>query len=442
MKPHELVAAWKRHGRYPAICQTASSLQKQGLANDAIIAAIAAEFGPEPKRRVLKTLNTDHAPMHIFGDVGVGADIEPPAVEQLITALRLPIAISGALMPDAHPGYALPIGGVLNANHAVAPAFVGVDIGCRMHLTIFEQTTWSQEHIFRWLKQATVFGVGQTSAVKADHAILDDPRWQAAAFVRGLRDKAAAQLGTSGAGNHFAEVMRGVRMAPMTGVPYEFEALLTHSGSRGVGYKIATHYMEVAKRETARHASVPAMYEWLDLDTEAGQEYWQAMELAADFAKANHEVIHARFAALSGWTPSVVIQNTHNLAWRDGDVVTHRKGATPAETGVLGVIPGSMGTSSYVVEGLGNADSLNSASHGAGRRGSRTWARDTINRTDVERDLRAKGILVHGLTTDEAPQAYKDIERVMRIQQVAGLIQPVARMQPIAVIMGGEKGED
>jgi tRNA-splicing ligase RtcB (3'-phosphate/5'-hydroxy nucleic acid ligase) len=184
------------------------------------------------------------------------------------------------------------------------------------------------------------------------------------------------------------------------------------------------------------------MYEWLDLDGEAGQEYWAAMELAGAFAQANHEVIHAAFARRSSLKPIAVIQNHHNFAWQQGDLVIHRKGATPAEQGVLGVIPGSMGTASYIVEGRGQPDALWSASHGAGRRGSRTAARNSISMADVRKLLKQHDVLVEGLSVDESPQAYKDIERVMALQVSAGLVAPLARMRPVAVIMAGEAGDD
>ena len=225
-------------------------------------------------------------------------------------------------------------------------------------------------------------------------------------------------------------------------LPERFCGLLTHSGSRGVGYAIANHYMRVAAQETARWAQVPKMYEWLDLDREVGQEYWAAMELAGAFAQANHEVIHAAFVRRTGLEPITTIQNHHNFAWRHGDMVIHRKGATPAEAGVLGVIPGSMGTASYLVAGRGAAEALNSAAHGAGRRGSRTQARNSISLRDVRDFLKKQDVLVEGLSVDESPQAYKDIERVMRLQVEAGLIAPQARMRPIAVIMAGEAGDD
>lgn len=152
--------------------------------------------------------------------------------------------------------------------------------------------------------------------------------------------------------------------------------------------------------------------------------------------------IHAAFARRSGLTPARHIENFHNFAWIEDGLVVHRKGATPAGKGVLGIIPGSMATNSYIVAGNGNPESLQSASHGAGRRFSRTEARNTISMADVRRLLAERDVLAEGVAVDEAPQAYKDVERVIELQVAAGLITPIARMRPIAVIMAGEKGED
>jgi tRNA-splicing ligase RtcB (3'-phosphate/5'-hydroxy nucleic acid ligase) len=397
---------------------------------------------------VLAQLRPAPQPLRVYGQVGT--DIEANAVTQIETALRLPVAIEGALMPDAHVGYALPIGGVFAAHRAVAPAMVGVDIGCRMHLSIFDvpppELLRHRQPLFADLQAVTVFGTGEERASRADHAVLEDERWGLTNQTRGLRAKARAQLGTSGSGNHFAELIVGERLGNDDGlgseVPQHFTGLLTHSGSRGVGYAIANHYIKVAANETARRAEVPRMYEWLDLDAEAGQEYWAAMELTGAFAQANHEVIHEAFARRTKLVPVAVVQNFHNFAWREGDTVIHRKGATPAEAGRLGIIPGSMGTNSYVVAGLGNREALNSSSHGAGRRGSRTAARNSISLSEVKKFLKQHDILVEGLSVDESPDAYKDIERVMALQTAAGLIKPLARMRPVAVIMAGEPGND
>lgn len=183
------------------------------------------------------------------------------------------------------------------------------------------------------------------------------------------------------------------------------------------------------------------MYEWLSLDSEAGQEYWHLMHLAGDYAQANHEVIHATFARRTGLKALHVVQNHHNFAWQHGDSVIHRKGATPAEQGTRSIIPGSMGTASYVVEGLGHAEALWSASHGAGRVGSRSDVKQRVSMAEAKQWLAERNILVDGLSVDESPQAYKDIERVMELQVEANLVRTIARMYPIAVIMAGEKGD-
>ncbi|NTV65866.1 MAG: RtcB family protein [Oscillochloris sp.] len=448
-KPHELIVFWKGDKRYTDIAKRAAALKKQGYDAEAIVSAVRREFGDPP---ALLGLRESPAPAAVFGTVGEGvdsgdADIEPGALAQLQLALRLPIADRGALMPDAHVGYALPIGGVFRAHRAVAPAMVGVDIACRMMLTVFatppDEFLRRRDELFQLLKGVTTFGAGATRPYKADHAVLDDPRWRATSQLRGLRQKAADQLGTSGSGNHFAELVVGERLRDLLpGAPAHFSGLLTHSGSRGVGYAVANHYMRVAAQETQRIAKVPRYYEWLDLESEAGQEYWTAMELCGAFASANHHVIHDLFARKSRLDVVAQVENHHNFAWRMGDLVIHRKGATPAEEGVLGLIPGSMATNSYVVIGKGHSDALMSTSHGAGRRGSRTWAKNTIAMGEVRRALTKQNILVEGLSADESPFAYKDIERVIALQEAAGLLERVARMRPIAVLMAGEAGDD
>ena len=438
MKVNTLLRPWRGDARFTEMSRQAAAWKKAGRPEADILAALEADYGRAAPRTVLADAPT---PLYVCGDVG--ADISPAAVSQMELALRLPVALAGALMPDAHVGYALPIGGVFAAHRAVSPAMVGVDIGCRMHLSLFAASPAEfrdkRESLFRDLKAVTTFGVGAEAARPAEHPILDAARWQMTRQTRGLRDKARRQLGTSGSGNHFAELITGERMDAGGSLPETFSGLLTHSGSRGVGYALANHYMRLAATETARTARVPKMYEWLSLDGDAGREYWAAMELAGDFARANHEVIHAVFARRCDLTPFMAVGHHHNFAWRDGpDRVVHRKGATPAEPGVLGVIPGSMGSASYLVRGEGRPDALHSASHGAGRMGSRASVRDDISLGDVRRLLKSADILVEGLTAEEAPPAYKDIERVMRLQTQAGLVTPLARMRPIAVLMAGE----
>lgn len=440
MKVQQIIALWKGNKQFTAIAKRAAALKKAGHRGEQITATLISEFGAPPQH---VTLRDTPQPLQVYGEIG--RDIEYSAVEQIRLALRLPIAVAGALMPDAHHGYTLPVGGVFAAHRAVAPSMVGVDIGCRMHLSIFDlppaELMDQREKLFADLQAVTVFGSGVSRDRPAEHPILDDPRWQSTALLRSLRDIAHTQLGTSGSGNHFAELIVGECIADECAIPPVFSGLLTHSGSRGVGHAIATRYMVIAAQETAHIANVPRMYEWLSLEQEAGLEYWQAMELAGAFAQANHEVIHDLFARRTRLRSIHVIQNHHNFAWRQGDIVLHRKGATPAEPGTSGVIPGSMGSASYIVQGLGVTESLSSASHGAGRVGSRRQAKDSITMREVRQWLKQQDVLVEGLSVDESPQAYKDIERVMSLQIAAGLVKPLARMRPVAVIMAGERGD-
>lgn len=299
---------------------------------------------------------------------------------QMDNAMRLPVSVAGALMPDAHVGYGLPIGGVLATEGAVIPYAVGVDIACRMRLSVFDAPPAlldrQQGRLEKVLRDNTRFGAGAEWKPPREDPILDDPDWKATPLLRHLKEtKAIPQLGTSGSGNHFVEFghLEVVEFDPQLGLqPGEYLALLSHSGSRGVGFQIADYYSKLARQLHPELSKDLAHLAWLDMDSEAGQEYWLAMNLAGRFAAANHRIIHKQIAAAAGLDVLASVENHHNFAWEetlpDGRrVYVHRKGATPAGKGVLGVIPGTMGDVGYVVRGKGNPASLNSASHGAGR---------------------------------------------------------------------------
>ncbi len=441
MKTNTLLRPWKGDPRWTEMSGRAAAWKKSGRSTDEILAALEADYGPAAS---LDGLRASPAPAFVCGEVGLDGDIAPAALAQLQLALRLPVAEAGALMPDAHVGQSLPIGGVLALHRAVSPSLVGVDIGCRMHLSIYALPPAGmaarRDTLFDDLRAVTAFGLGAETAGRPEHPLLDDrERWALTAQTKTLHAKARRQLGTSGSGNHFAEIVTGERLDENSGLPEAFCGLLTHSGSRGVGYALAEHYMRLAASETARRARVPKRYEWLDLDGDAGREYWQAMILAGDYARACHEVLHTAFARRTGLTPLLTVDSPHNFAWRDDeDRVVHRKGATLAAPGVWGIIPGSMASASYLVRGLGSAGALHSASHGAGRVGSRAEARSQISLSDARRQMARRDILADGLSADESPAAYKDIERVLRLQVEAGMLAPLARMRPVAVIMAGE----
>jgi tRNA-splicing ligase RtcB len=391
-----------------------------------------------------------NAPYRIWG-----SGLDETAVEQLKNACSLPVAVSGALMPDAHVGYGLPIGGVLATENAVIPYAVGVDIACRMKLTVLDLPVDTlqdeQARLSRALESETRFGMGATFKTRRRHEVMDAD-WNVTSVTAKLKDRAWAQLGTSGSGNHFVEFGELTVLDETIGLPRgDHFALLSHSGSRGAGAQIAQHYSRLARE---LHPELPrelAHLAWLDLSSAAGEEYWSAMELMGRYASANHYLIHAHVATALGVEVRLDIENHHNFAWRErhvrpdgteGEVIVHRKGATPAGAGVLGVIPGSMATPGYIVRGKGVPSSLNSAAHGAGRRMSRTKAKQTFTWKAAQKLLRERNVTLISAGLDEVPMAYKDIDEVMAAQQ--DLVEIVARFQPRLVKMapGGEPPED
>jgi tRNA-splicing ligase RtcB (3'-phosphate/5'-hydroxy nucleic acid ligase) len=384
-----------------------------------------------------------------------GSDLEPEALQQMKNACQLPVAVSGALMPDAHVGYGLPIGGVLATHNAVIPYAVGVDIACRMKLSVLDLPVdalrQEKERLTRAIERETRFGMGATFRAPREHQVMDQD-WKVSAVTSKMKDRAWSQLGTSGSGNHFVEFGELTVTDETVGLPRgTYLALLSHSGSRGTGAQVANHYSRLAREfhpELPRELSHLA---WLDLSTDAGQEYWAAMELMGYYAAANHAVIHANVTRALGVEVRLDIENHHNFAWRErhvlpdgseADVIVHRKGATPAGAGVLGIIPGSMGTPGYIVKGKGVAASLNSAAHGAGRRMSRTKAKEMFTWEVAQQFLRERNVTLLSAGLDEVPMAYKDIEQVMAAQ--SDLVEPLARFEPRLVKMApaGERPED
>ena len=377
--------------------------------------------------------------------------IDQTSLAQMDHAMRLPVSVAGALMPDAHVGYGLPIGGVLATDNAVIPYAVGVDIACRMRLSVFDVSPYvlgQKKGLFEnALLNQTAFGMGAEwkGRDKPDHEVLDDPAWKATRLLVSLQDTAARQLGTSGTGNHFVEWGLFSLNEPLLGLQTgQYLALLSHSGWRGVGFKIADLYSKLAMD---RHPDLDKRIRhlaWLSLDSEEGQEYWLSMELAGRFAAASHFIIHRRVAEAVGLKEVLVVENHHNFAWRqnlpDGrSVIVHRKGATPAGKGMLGVIPGSMGDPGYLVRGLGVSESLDSASHGAGRLLSRKSALDSISRSARDAYLKERGVTLLGGGLDESPQAYKPIDQVIASQQ--DLVEVLGKFSPRIVRMADAPGE-
>lgn len=215
--------------------------------------------------------------------------------------------------------------------------------------------------------------------------------------------------------------------------------MLTHSGSRGFGATVAGYYTKLAK-ELCRLPKEAANLAYLDMNSAEGQEYWLAMNLAGDYASACHEVIHKRLSKAIGGTVLAKVENHHNFAWKEQwngqEVIVHRKGATPASKDVMGIIPGSMTAPGFLVRGKGEMNSINSASHGAGRQMSRTKAIQTIKPDEMRTILKDHGVTLIGAGLDEAPMAYKNIDMVMAAQ--TDLVDVLARFMPKIVRMADD----
>lgn len=366
--------------------------------------------------------------------------IDQGAFNQMDVAVRLPITVAGALMPDAHHGYGLPIGGVLATENAIVPYAVGVDIGCRMCLSVFPRETdfLSKKERFylkNILNENTRFGEDVFRDNNRDDDFFDRSELNEIAFVKNLKDKAYTQIGSSGGGNHFVE-WGEVEITEQDAVlglqPGKYLALLSHSGSRGFGAMIAGQYTKIAMSKCLLPPNAKNLA-WLSMDSQEGQEYWLAMNLAGDYASACHHHIHRRISKAIGFESLQTVENHHNFAWKetykDGrEVFVHRKGATPAQKDVLGIIPGSMTSPAFIVKGKGNEESLHSASHGAGRVMSRSKALTSFTKKMLNDHLYQSGVeLIQG-SIDESPFVYKDIHQVIKEQtaliDVLGVFNP------------------
>ncbi|MBR2439621.1 MAG: RtcB family protein [Lentisphaeria bacterium] len=381
------------------------------------------------------------------------ADVEPEAMQQARNLANHPALRSHvALMPDCHCGYGMPIGGVVGAKNAVLPSAVGVDIGCGM---IAVETDIPAERMteikFRRQIQDSLkskIPVGDGRSYKVEQAwdgfeTYLDSEGAVPEFVTKLDRQ---NLGTLGGGNHFIELQKSDN---------GFVWLMIHSGSRNLGKRIHDVYHEKALELCERFYAPIAdkQLTFLPLEEQAGQGYLRDMQFALDYARENRRRMMNTFKeTISEFVPEVnfirEVNIHHNYAALEEhfgeELYIHRKGATSAKLNEIGIIPGSMGTASYIVRGLGNPQSFQSCSHGAGRRMSRNEASKTL--TVQECDTAMAGIvcerwskLQHGkhkgtVDLSEAPQAYKDIEDV--ISSELDLIEPLVRLTPLAVLKG------
>lgn len=377
--------------------------------------------------------------------------VEDGAMDQARNLARLPFALSHvALMPDAHQGYGMPIGGVLFTDRVVVPYAVGVDIGCGVSLVALniDADDATPELVKTFLDSVALrvpVGNGPGGQVTFDRPIrMFEPRdvgkargVTIPAHLDTILADAVRQLGTLGGGNHFVELQAGD-----DGSAY----VMLHSGSRSVGKKICDHHQKIAAAMMKRwHVELPDKdLAWLPIETDEGKAYWNDMTVALDWAEQNRaEMARQVVGAASdvfGAVAEPVLDVHHNYAtWENHfnkNGIVHRKGAVRARDGEQVLVPGSMGTASYLAMGLGNEQSFSTCQHGAGRTMSRAAAARAMAGRDLEADL-GETILVtpdrRGVV-DEAPLAYKDIEAVMAAS--ADLVRPIMRLRPLGVLKG------
>ncbi len=374
-------------------------------------------------------------------------DIEESAREQVANLASLPFIYHHiALMPDCHTGMGMPIGGVLPTKDVVIPNAVGVDIGCGMRAVKTNVRAEMIEEDF--LRKIIMRGIRERIPLGMDHhEEPQDEKYLPEGFdidklqvVKNHFKSIHHQVGTLGGGNHFIELQRD-------GEGWLW--IMIHSGSRNLGKQVGDFYNNRAKWFNELYYSRVApeiMLPFLPLKTPEFTNYWNEMTYCIAFAKCNRSLMMERIEeVIADALPDVefepAIDIAHNYAaWENHfghNCIVHRKGAVRAREGEVGIIPGSMGTSSYIVEGLGNPDSFMSSSHGAGRAMSRTQAIHTLNLEEEIKKMDAKGI-VHGLRNqsdlDEASSAYKDIDQVIALE--ADLVKIKTKLEPVAVIKG------
>ena len=374
-------------------------------------------------------------------------NVEESAMRQIENLTTLPFLFHHpAIMPDVHAGMGMPIGGVLACNDAVIPNAVGVDIGCGMCAV---KTSWKLENITpEVLRKKIMRGIRKRIPLGMDHH--KEPQDEAylptghdidkTVIVKQRHISITKEVGTLGGGNHFIELQKDEE-----GTLW----IMIHSGSRNLGARVGEHYNKIARDLNEKWHSVvkPELrLSFLPRGTKEFEMYWNEMRFCIDFAFCNRRLMMQRIEeviadALPGIEFEPMINIAHNYAAFEHhygeDVIVHRKGATLAREGIVGIIPGSQGTASYIVEGLGNPESFYSCSHGAGRVMSRTAAIKTLDMAAEVAQLEAKGI-VHAIRCQddmqEASGAYKDIETV--IKNELDLVKIKTRLLPIAVIKG------
>ena len=368
------------------------------------------------------------APLTVFGPHEAGT------LGQMRNCMAVGNVVAGVVCADGHLGYAQPVGGVIAYERQISISGVGFDIGCgnmavRLD-TPFAAIAGRVPAILGDVRRVISFGIGRVNADRAEHPLLDDDEAWAASDMGAYRQKAAAQLGTVGSGNHYVDLMVDEAGFVWIGV---------HFGSRGLGHTSATRYLKAAGGKDGMHVP-PAV---VDEDGELGRRYIAAMELAGRYAYAGREWVVERVRQIIGGAVTDMVHNHHNYAWREThggrDLWVVRKGATPAWPGQRGFVGGSMGDDAVIVEGVdspASATAFYSTVHGAGRLFGRMAAKRTFTRAQMDAWLTERGVMLAGGDLDESPMAYRRLPDVLA--EHAGTIRVLHRLRPFAVAMAGE----
>ena len=341
--------------------------------------------------------------------------------------------LRGVLCADGHLGYAQPVGGVIAYDKQISISGVGFDIGCgnmAVRLDVPYAAVKDRAPVLaREIARTISFGVGRSNDERVEHALFDDEEAWHVSDMAPYRQKARAQLGTVGSGNHYVDLM-----ADETGYVW----IGVHFGSRGLGHTSATKYLKAAGGKDGMHVP-PAV---VDEASELGSRYIAAMTLAGQYAYAGREWVVDRVRRIVGGQVLESVHNHHNFAWRethDGrDLWVVRKGATPAFPGQRGFVGGSMGDDAVILEGIDGVDAkaaLYSTVHGAGRLFGRTAAKKRFTRAEMDAWLVRRGVALMGADLDESPMAYRRLDDVLTHHATSARV--VHRLRPFAVVMAG-----
>jgi len=409
----------------PTWCTFRDAARNELLAREAEAAAADIAIAPQGVRY-------SDSPLKVFGNH------DAATIAQMRNCMSVGNVVAGVVCADGHLGYAQPVGGVIAYEKQISISGVGFDIGCgnmaaRLD-TRFSDIEGKTAELIKDVHRVISFGLGRTNEERVEHELFDDAEAWRESDMDGYRNKALAQLGTVGSGNHYVDLMRDEE---------DFVWIGVHFGSRGLGHTSATRYLNAAGGKNGMNVA-PAV---IDEDSEIGRRYIAAMRLAGRYAYAGREWVTERVRRIIGGAVTDRVHNHHNYAWRENhggrDLWVVRKGATPAFPGQRGFVGGSMGDDAVIVEGVDSPQaraSLYSTIHGAGRLFGRKEARRRFTRAEMDSWLQSRGVTLIGADLDESPMAYRRLPEVLA--QHAGSIKVLHTLRPFAVAMAGENEFD